>query len=213
MKTRVVVTCVWTIGMIFVLIILIAFLASPAQASPLAAPTPTAPPPPILQTDTPEPPPPVPTATDKPDDPPTKTPTPYSPPPNRATNTPVPTGTGTVVLLPTNTPTVTPTPTAIPPMMRVVVYMDINRNGLMDADEGVQGLLVYLGIENTSVGSGWTNNGIALIPLPSGTAKNTVVQVSIPYLHWSELSKAPASEEQTTITLKLDMPTYPAYLP
>ena len=90
--------------------------------------------------------------------------------------------------------------------------MDINGNNLMDDGEGVQNLLVYLDVENQSVGEGWTMNGVAEIHLSPDLPMGTNVQVSAPYLHWGTVIKSPDAGGVETVTLALDAPSYPVYL-
>lgn len=180
-------------------------------SSPLAqeTATPTAPPPPIGTTPT------NPSSSPTPTHPasngggnkkPTKTPTPkpsgYYPP--------KPTGTATITL--TVTETSTPTPTLPPSKIRLVVFMDDNRNGAFDTGEGIDGLL-GLARWGDWLTYGLTTNGVLFLPIPPDIPVGTQIAVETPYLHWSTQIKTPDQSGTAEAVLRLELPEFPVFLP
>ncbi len=178
--------------------------------------TPTAPQPPMASKTSPPP-----THTHQPPQRPTDTATRYVPPTQRASKTP--TSTLAPVITETQTPTVTatisstitltPTPTPTPFLnLRIVVYLDLNKDTIFEFGEGVNDLLVLI-----TAGS-WKEqiilrDGEAWLSLPSGLPPGSEMQVQSPYLHWSKILNAPKSGEIVEANLKLELPQYPASLP
>jgi hypothetical protein len=182
--------------------------------------TPTAPQPPMAsKTSLP------PTNTRVPPQRPTNTVTRYVPPTKRVSTTP--TSTLAPVITETQTPTVpsinTPTKTLTPTLtqtltptpflnLRIVVYLDLNKDNIFEFGEGVNDLLVLV-----TTGS-WKEqiilqDGEAWLALPPGLPSGSDVQVQSPYLHWSKILQAPKSGEIVEANLKLDLPQYPVSLP
>jgi hypothetical protein len=115
----------------------------------------------------------------------------------------------TATITPTLTPSLTPTPLL---NLHVVVYLDTNHDGLFEFGEGVNDLLL---IVNTG---GWTvqdilQNGESWLALPGDLLPGSDVQVQIPYLHWSDVLRAPKPGEILDASLRLEPPQYPVSLP
>lgn len=185
-----------------------------------ASATPTAPPPPMATKTSPPP-----TNTHLPPPRPTNTATRYVPPGSRAsktptvTLTPVYTNTQTSTSAPTlaATATLTPTLTLISSPtpflnLHILVYLDINQNKLFDTGEGVNDLLLF-----ASSGS-WSakvilQSGQVRLALPPDLTPGSDVQIQAPYLHWSEILRAPKPGSILESSLRLDLPQYPVSLP
>ncbi len=137
---------------------------------------------------------------------PTKTPTPrpsgYLPP--------KPTGTPTIT--PTSTETPTPTPTLPPTLIRLVVFMDDNRNGAFDTGEGIDGLL-GMARWGDWLTYGTTENGVLFLTIPSNIPAGAQIAVETPYLHWSTQVKAPEQSGTAEAVLRLELPEFPVFLP
>lgn len=110
---------------------------------------------------------------------------------------------------PTLTATITPTPFL---NLHVVVYLDANRNKLFDRGEGVNDLLLLIDARSWSAPI-ILQNGEAWLALPSDLVPGSDVQVQSPYLHWSELLRAPKAGEILDASLRLELPRFPASLP
>ncbi len=210
-----------------VLIIFLAWAWLPAlgvEAAPHLAPTPTAPKPPKEATD----PAPAPDPTQPPA--PTQKPggggggggkkkTPLPPTPQPPGGGWYPTAAPTLTPTPpaltataTLTPTHTPTPTEIPALLRLTVYVDINKNNLADTGEGVENLLLV-----ASAGAwareGWTKDGVAEFSIPA-ELHGTDILIQAPYLHWGATFEAPAAATLVAQgVLKLSQPDFPVFLP
>lgn len=192
-------------------LILIGALAQPlwGRASLAADPTPTSPPPPDKPTQ--EKPPPSEPGNPKP---PKKTATPTPRPTSGSYRTPTPTLTVTpaITATATLTPTLTPSPTPVPGELHITVYMDENRNNLMDDGEGVENLLL-----TASAGSwkaqAWTVAGVAVMQIPAEFYGSKIL-VQCPYLHWGETFAAPEADAAVAEgVLRLTKPDYPVFLP
>jgi len=185
-----------------------------ATATPhfYSTPTPYTPP-------TPRPSPlPPPSATPRP------SPTPYRPPfPRTATPRPSPTPlpTPTPILtrtaMPANpgfTPQATPTQTVTTTAyLRVLIYVDVNRDRLPGDEEGAEDVLVLATTADRRwQGQAYTTNGEALIPLPP-LSPGAEVQVRVPYLHRSGRFKVPRDRGDIEAEIRLALPKYPVYLP
>ena len=173
----------------------------PALAQVTATPTP--PPPPVGVTPSPSKNPPPNGGGNKK---PTKTPTPrpsgYLPP--------KPTGTPTITPTPSETPT--PTPTLPPTLIRLVVFMDDNRNGAFDTGEGIDDLLV-MARWGDWLTYGTTENGVLFLTIPQDIPVGTQIAVETPYLHWSAQVKTPEQSGTAEAVLRLELPEFPVFLP
>ncbi len=129
------------------------------------------------------------------------------------TNTPTASPTETTTLTATTSPTASPSPTPTSfPNLHVLVYLDMNGNDLFDPGEGVSDLLILVNA------SSWEaqlilGDGEAWLPLPPDLAQGAEVQVGSPYLHWSDLLRAPRPGEVLQATLRLEQPQFPVSLP
>ena len=111
---------------------------------------------------------------------------------------------------PAATVAVTPTVAGVG-TIRVEIFLDTNRNEIMEWGEEVNDVLVYVTTRDRAWSSeAYTANGEALIPL-AGVPTDEQVIVLVPYLHQGGVVKV----KSTTITssIPLDVPVYPAYLP
>lgn len=117
--------------------------------------------------------------------------------------------TPTATMTPTLTPTFTPTPFL---NLRIMVYLDANQDKLFEFGEGVNNLLLLI-----SSGQ-WTfqailQDGEMSLALPPDLSLGSVVQVQAPYLHWSDMLRAPKSGEILDASLRLNPPQFPVSLP
>ena len=178
-------------------------------ADQYAGGTPTAPQPPMAsKTSLP------PTNTHQPPQRPTNTPTRFVPPTRqisktpRSTLAPVVTETQTPSISSTITPTLTPTPFL---NLRIVVYLDLNKDNILEYGEGVNDLLLLI-TAGSWKGQIILHDGEAWLALPPGLPSGTDVQVQSPYLHWSRILIAPKPGEIVEASLHLDLPQYPVSL-
>jgi hypothetical protein len=118
--------------------------------------------------------------------------------------------TTTATITPTLTPTMTPTP--ILSYVDVQVYMDINRNGMFDENEGVDHLWVTFQSGNWKSGT-LTVDGLVHLLLPLDFPERSDIQVQIPYLHQSKMVRSPDLWQTSALEIRLDAPDYPVYLP
>jgi hypothetical protein len=114
-------------------------------------------------------------------------------------------------IVPTRTPI--PTPTVFVSNARIVVqvYLDRNRNGLLDADEGIDAMTVQVSTSDNKQISQRTQNGIAIFDM-SGYTPNVGVTVSLPGLYRNEMFVLPQYGD-VSISFKFDMPVLPTNLP
>ena len=128
-------------------------------------------------------------------------------------NPPTPTGTPTLTSTATMALTLTPRLTPTPFLnLRIVVYLDINQDSLFEYGEGVQDLLLLIKAGH------WTDQAILQdgelwLALPDGLPPGSEVQVQSPYLHWSEVLRAPRDGEIAQAILQLELPRFPVSLP
>ena len=192
----------------------------PAAVNQEAGNTPTAPPPPMATKTSLPPtnthfPPPRPTNTSTRSIPPggwkTKTPTITLTPVETLPFTPTvaPTLTPTATLIPTFSPTLTPTPFL---NLHIMVYLDANQDNLFEFGEGVNDLLLLV-----NIGS-WKEkvilqDGEVWLALPPDLSSGSDVQVQSPYLHWSDILRAPKPGEIQEASLRLELPQFPVSLP
>jgi hypothetical protein len=109
--------------------------------------------------------------------------------------------------------TITPTG-VISNSMRVEVFVDANKSKIMDAGEGVGGLLVVAYTKSPPwQAQAVTRDGEALIYLPAAVRSEAEVFVRIPYLHRSGKFKVPKEGGQIEAQIVLPLPRYPVYLP
>lgn len=191
-------------------LILIGALVQPVwgRAYLAADPTPTSPPPPIKPTQKPPA-----EATGKPTKPKkTSTPTPQPPARSYSTATPTLLASPTITATATLTPTLTPTATPVPGELQITVYMDDNRNNLMDDGEGVDNLFLTASAGGWKAGA-WTVEGLAVFQVPA-EFYNIKLLVQSPYLHWGEVFEAPAADAMVAKgVLRVIQPDYPVFLP
>jgi hypothetical protein len=88
----------------------------------------------------------------------------------------------------------------------------MNKDNLFEFGEGVNDLLLLI-----SAGS-WKEqiilqDGEAWLALPPDLPSSSDVQVQSPYLHWSDILRAPRSGEIFEASLRLELPQYPVSLP
>jgi hypothetical protein len=117
--------------------------------------------------------------------------------------------TPTVTMTPTLTPTFTPTPF---PNLHVVVYLDANRDSLFEFGEGVDNLMLLVSSGQWTV-QATLQDGEIRLALPPDLTPGSDVQVQAPYLHWSDVLRAPKSGEILEVALRLDLPQFPVSLP
>ena len=147
---------------------------------------------------------------------PTRSPSPAaarSRPTSTPTASPTPTSSGTFTPIPSFTPVPSPSPSPTPRLnLRLQVYLDQNANGLFDAGEGVDDLLLIISA-SAWAGQLTIQSGQAWLALPPDLPPSAPVLVQSPYLGWSERIKAPEPGEIATAVLRLELPQFPAYLP
>ena len=94
----------------------------------------------------------------------------------------------------------------------MVVYLDANQNKLFDRGEGVNDLLLLANAGSWSVQT-MLQNGEAWLALPADLVPSSDVQVQSPYLHWSDILRAPKPGEILEASLRLEPPQFPVSLP
>ena len=92
------------------------------------------------------------------------------------------------------------------------VYLDRDENGLEDAGEGVDNLLLLVRAGPWAV-QAILQAGEAWLALPADLPRGSEVQVQAPYLHWSQVLAVPQPGEILQAGLRLDLPQYPVALP
>ena len=113
----------------------------------------------------------------------------------------------------TMTPTLTPSPTPTPLLnLHVLAYLDINQNSLFEFGEGVDDLLLLVNAGSWTV-QAILQNGETWLALPGNLLPGSNVQVQMPYLHWSDILRAPKPGEILEASLHLEPPRYPVSLP
>jgi hypothetical protein len=189
------------------------------QATPTPSPTsaPTTPPHPTAI-------PPRPTYTPYPTPQPWPTYTPYPSPTSRPTEVPAPPPPAREPLPPAPrepqappppsapTPALpTAEPTALPGALRLNIYLDVNRDNLMNwGEETEQVLVVVTSRDRRWENEAYTSLGEAILPF-SGVQPESELLVLVPYLHRSATFSVKDGEVQSEI--RLDLPSYPVYLP
>lgn len=93
-----------------------------------------------------------------------------------------------------------------------MVYLDANQNKLFDQGEGVNDLLLLASAGQWSVQT-ILQNGETWLALPPDLPPGSDVHVQAPYLHWSDLLRAPKPGEILEASLRLDLPQFPVSLP
>ena len=176
--------------------------------------TPTAPPPPRATNTKTRLPPPRPTNTPTvPSNSGWKTRTPTASPSPTLTTTPTfmetLTPTATFTITPTHTPTLTPTPFL---NLHVEMYLDINKDNLFEFGEGVDNLLLLVNAGRWAA-QAILQDGEVWLALPADLIPGSDVQVQAPYLHWSNVLRAPKEGEILEATLRLVLPQFPVSLP
>lgn len=150
----------------------------------------------------------------------------------RATSTPIPqqpTATPFVITAtpaPTAEPTVSlpvvrgPLPTATPSMefvLRVDVFIDADRDGELDAGEGIDGIFIEARTLDTKVSfSGYTQNGIAIIEVicpPGSHSPFSQLEVLAPYLQRSKFLDINQNENTFITNFALEAAVLPIALP
>lgn len=117
--------------------------------------------------------------------------------------------TPTATMTPTLTPTFTPTPFL---NLRIMVYLDANQDKLFEFGEGVNNLLLLVSSGQWTV-QATLQDGEMRLALPPDLTPGSDVQVQAPYLHWSDMLRAPKSGEILEASLRLDLPQFPVSLP
>lgn len=112
---------------------------------------------------------------------------------------------------PTPTPISTPTPVLAKSHLKVLVFIDTNRDQIPQPDEMVNDLTVKLTFADGSTMTQITSNGTAEFDLTGKVIDSNAV-VSIPILFRDTLIVIPASGE-VTAEFRLDPPTLPGTLP
>lgn len=105
----------------------------------------------------------------------------------------------------------TPTPAITGGSVSLQVYVDSNRNGVMDFGEEAENVLVFATTRDRSFeAEGYTTTGEALLPL-SALSEDEELLLLVPYLHRA----ANFRQQGGTVTsdVALDLPIYPVYLP
>lgn len=105
---------------------------------------------------------------------------------------------------------------AVEPALRgasvsVQLYIDSNRNGVMDFGEEAENVLVFATTRDRSFeAEGYTRTGEVVLPL-TGLAEDEELLLLVPYLHRA----ASFQQKNSTVTsdVALDLPLYPVYLP
>ena len=119
------------------------------------------------------------------------------------------TPTATLTITPTHTPTLTPTPFL---NLHVEVYLDTNKDNLFEFGEGVDNLLLLVNAGRWAA-QAILQDGEVWLALPSDLIPGSDVQVQAPYLHWSDVLRAPKPGEILEATLRLVLPQFPVSLP
>jgi len=93
-----------------------------------------------------------------------------------------------------------------------MVYLDANQDNLFEFGEGVNDLLLLV-----NIGS-WKEkvilqDGEVWLALPPDLSSGSDVQVQSPYLHWSDILRAPKPGEIQEASLRLELPQFPVSLP
>ena len=93
------------------------------------------------------------------------------------------------------------------------IFIDRNRNGVRDPDEGVNGLLItFRTADDSWTARTVTQDGFGKIVLPKFKA-GTVIWIRIPYIHQVAQIKLDAGKSDIEIGLGIDPAEYPLYLP